>query len=437
MSSLNISRLVPAALIAGLAFSTLVTARAQDDSSGQAKEYKFTFDRTAPGYTEVKPDTLYSDSQHYGFLTPAVGGTGASIFAVDMPEGNYDVTVTFGKSKAAASTTIKAEQRRLMVEKVDTAPGQLKTVTFTINVRTPKFAGGEVAIDGREVGPPVVPDWDNKLSFEINGANPGVTAIDIKPNPDALTVYICGDSTVTDQTAEPWCSWGQMVTNFFDQGTAVANYAQSGLTLSSFEHQKRLAKILAVIKKGDYVLIQFGHNDQKDKAPGSGPYTSYEANLKRYIDEIKAKGGLPIVVTPMERRRVQGTTFLPTLADFAAGAIQAAGKESVPVIDLNAMSLKVYTALGPDGSTKAFCQVPANTFPGQAVAIKDNTHFQNYGAYELARCIVEGIKANVPALAVKLRKDIPAFDPSKPDPVAAFDVPWSPTSAPNEKPAGS
>jgi hypothetical protein len=141
-------------------------------------------------------------------------------------------------------------------------------------------------------------------------------------------------------------------------------------------------------------------------------------------------------VTPMERRRWAGTTPRPTLADFAAGARQAATAEGVPVIDLNAMSLKFYTAMGPDGSTKAFVHYPANTFPGQAKELKDDTHFNPYGAYELARCIVEGIKANIPALTGFLRKDVQPFDPSKPDSRDAFDVPASPF-AEAQKPAGS
>jgi hypothetical protein len=108
----------------------------------------------------------------------------------------------------------------------------------------------------------------------------------------------------------------------------------------------------------------------------------------------------------------------------------------VPVIDLNAMSLKFYTAMGPENSTKAFVHYPANTFPGQVKELKDDTHHSPYGGYELARCVVEGIKANVPALAGFLRKDVQPFDPSKPDSPDTFDVPSSPFAV-AQKPAGS
>ena len=415
-------------------------------SSGAARadEYKFSFGPAAgQGYTQVTSQDAYDASKGYGFLstggTPAIGGGGpvVSVFAVDVPEGNYDVTMVFGDPSKATSTTVKAEQRRLVFEKVDTAPGKFETREFTVNVRSPKIiTGGEVGIDGREKGPPVVPDWDDHLSFEFNGKQPGVASIDVKPAPDAVTVFVAGDSTVTDQSAEPWCTWGQMLPRFFGPGVAIADYAQSGLTLSSFEHERRLEKILSVIKKGDYLLIQFGHNDQKDKAPGSGPFTTYKANLKRYVDAARAKGGIPVIVTPMERRRWLGTVPQPTLADFAEAGRQVGSENNVPVIDLNAMSLKFYAALGPEASTKAFVHYPVNTFPGQAKELKDDTHHNAYGGYELARCVVEGIKSNVPALVPFLRPDVQPFDPSKPDSVDTFDVPASPFVV-AAKPAGS
>jgi hypothetical protein len=139
----------------------------------------------------------------------------------------------------------------------------------------------------------------------------------------------------------------------------------------------------------------------------------------------------------MERRRWNGNEPLPTLADFAEAGRQVGAEENVPVIDLNAMSLKFYKALGPDQSTKAFVHYPANSFPDQDKALKDNTHHNAYGGYELARCVVEGIKSKVPALAPFLAKDVGTFDPSKPDAPEKFDVPASPLSGATEKPAGS
>ena len=153
--------------------------------------------------------------------------------------------------------------------------------------------------------------------------------------------------------------------------------------------------------------------------------------------KVRQKGGLPVIVTPVERRRWsrEGKPE-PTLAEFAEAARRAGKEENVPVIDLNAMSLKLYEALGPEGSKKAFVFHAANTFPGREKALADDSHFSNYGAYELARSVVEGIKGNVPALAKLLADDVKPYDPARPDPIERFGVPASPPAA-SEKPEGS
>lgn len=401
----------------------------------------FSFEPEAqPGFVAVGHDEMYDPARGYGFVPlPAGAAAGPVLFAVSVPEGNYDVTMRFGDRSAATSTTVRAASRRLMIERVDTTPGQFETRRFTINVRRPAISGGgAVELTAREKGPPIVPDWDDHLTFEFNGSRPGVASLEIKLAASAITLYLAGDSTVTDQPTEPWTSWGQMLPAFFGPGVAVANHAESGLALFSFEHQRRLDKILSTMKPGDYLFIQFGHNDQKDKSPGAGPYTTYQANLRRFVEAARAKGGIPVIVTPMERRRWAGGQPQPTLADFAEAARQVAAEEKTPLIDLNAMSLKFYTALGPDGSTRAFVHYPAHTFPGQNAELKDDTHHNAYGAYELARCVVEGIKAGVPALTGYLRNPAASFDPSHPDSPDSLHIPASPiAAAPPQKPAGS
>ncbi len=293
------------------------------------------------------------------------------------------------------------------------------------------------SLNNREKGPPPAPDWDEHLTFEFDGSSSGIVSLEIKPAPDAITVFIAGDSTVTDQAHEPYCGWGQMLPRFFQRGVAVSNQAESGLALYSFEHQKRLEKILSMMKPGDYFFIQFGHNDQKDKSPGSGPFSGYKSNLKRFVEAAWSRGGIPVLVTPMERRRWNGNEPQPTLADYAEAVRQVGAEDKTPVIDLNAMSLKFYQALGPENSTKAFVHYAASTFPGQDKALKDDTHHNAYGAYELARCVVEGIKASVPALTAHLVTDTGNFDPAHPDPAEKVNIPRSPISGTVEKPAGN
>jgi lysophospholipase L1-like esterase len=413
--------------------------------------WKFDFGSgpAAPGYIKVGATDTYTPVAGYGFLDtkgissldrktadPLRGdfctASGPFVFAVNLPEGNYDVKVYYGDASEAASTAIKAEARRLILPETATLPGQMETCDFTVNVRRPAIStGGSVQIDNRETD-----DWDDKLTLEFNGKRPCIGGVEITEAKDALTLYIAGDSTVTDYMIEPWCAWGQMLPRFFQPGVAIANYAHPGLALFSFERQNRLEKILSTMRKGDYLFIQFGHNDQKDKTPGAGPITSYKANLKKYVAAVRAKEGIPVLVTPMERRRWANGVPQPTLSDYAEAVRQVGAEENVPVIDLNSMSLKFYQAMGPDASTHAFVHYPANTYPGQTVELKDDTHFNAYGAYELARCVVEGIRKKVPAVVPRLRADAGTFDPSRPDALNSIGVPPSALRM-VEKPAGN
>ncbi|RYX86528.1 rhamnogalacturonan acetylesterase [bacterium] len=430
---------------------------ASAQATGAKSSWKFDFGagKVEPGYIQVLPTTTYSPETGYGLETPALvtnqdRGKPDNLrrdfltsdkpfrFSVAVPEGNYSVKVILGDGAGQSNTTIKAEQRRLMLEEVRTIAGQFETRTFTVNVHAPQIAEGrEVALNARELGPPLSLNWDKKLTLEFNGPRPCICAVEITPAEEALTVFLAGDSTVTDQRDEPWAAWGQMLPRFFKPGVAVANYAESGLSLKSFKSQRRQEKLLSAMKPGDYAFIQFGHNDQKDKAPNAGAFTSYKDILRDFVKQVQEMRGRPVLVTSMERRRWSDEGKpQPTLADYAEATRQVASEENIPVIDLNAMSLKFYEAMGPEASQKAFVFYAANTFPGQKEALKDNTHFNNYGAYELARCIVEGIKANVPALAKSLADDVKSFDPAKPDSAESFNLPVSPLAA-SEKPAGN
>src|SRR5580704_10787486 len=169
-----------------------------------------------------------------------------------------------GDPGGESTTTIKAELRRLMVEKVHTAKGETKKVSFVVNVRTPLIStGGEVKLKPREKTMEA-PAWDNKLTLEFSNSEPKVTSISIE-KVDVPTLYIAGDSTSTDQPREPFNSWGQMLTRFFKPEIAIANHGESGESLKSFIGAKRLDKIASLIKPGDWLLIQMGHNDQKEK----------------------------------------------------------------------------------------------------------------------------------------------------------------------------
>lgn len=343
--------------------------------------------------------------------------------SVNVPEGNYRVKVTLGDLDSASETTIRAESRRLMVERFKTNKGQSKQVTFIVNVRKPQIStGGKVSLKPREVGNL---DWDEQLTLEFNATKPCVQTIEIDKVTDQVTVYLAGNSTVVDQGDEPWASWGQMITRFFKPGVAIANHAESGLTLGSFLGSHRLDKVLSIIKPGDYLFIEFGHNDQKEKGKDDGAFNSYTQRLKFFVDKTKSAGAIPVIVTSTSRRSFgPDNKTINTLGDYPAAARKVASEMGVSLIDLNTMSAKLYDALGVEPSKLAFVHYPANTFPGQDMALADNTHFNGYGAYELAKCVVEGIKLNKLGIE-RFIVDMPRFDPAQPDNVHTFFLPQS------------
>ena len=334
-------------------------------------------------------------------------------FSVRVPEeGNYRVTVQLGDPKAASVTTVKAELRRLMLERVRAGAGQLETRSFLVNVRTPSFPGGEVRLKEREKTSEAWA-WDNRITLEFTDAHPSVCRIEVEKAGNIPTLYIAGDSTSTDQPVEPYNSWGQMLTRFFQPEIAVANHGESGESLRGFIAEGRLAKLMSCIHPGDYLLIQMGHNDQKETGEGVGAFTTYKADLKRFIAEARQYGASPILVTSMNRLKFDDSgRIVNTLGDYPEAVRQTGKEENVPVIDLQAMSALFYQALGPAEAHKAF-------------AGSDTTHHSDYGSYELARCIVEGIRRARLPLARYLY-DTPPFDPAHPDPVSSFEVPAEP-----------
>ncbi len=422
-------------------FASNTSVSHAQEVKGTSLKFDFGLGRVAPGYREVLPGTIYSRERGYGFEPGAQiacldrGGKDALrsdfctsekpfYFSVGLPEGNYIVTVTLGDPAAESDTTIKAELRRLMVEHVLTAPGKLVTRTFAVNIRTPKIAGdGEVKLKDREKTTELWA-WDEKLTLEFNNSRPAVCALEIARADQIPTIYLLGDSTVCDQPREPYNSWGQMLTRFFNSGVAIANNAESGESLRSSLGALRLAKVLSTIKPGDYLFIQFGHNDEKEKGEGVGAFTTYKESLRKFVTEARQHGGIPVLITPMHRRTFdKDGKITNSHGDYPEAVRQVAREENAPLIDLNAMSKVFYEALGPEKS-------------GLAFKTGDATHHSNYGSYELAKCIVDGIKTSKLGIAKYLVKDVPTFNPSHPDPFEGFNIPPSPLST-DVKPLGN
>jgi len=315
-----------------------------------------------------------------------------------------------------------------------TKKGKFTTVSFIVNKHNPVINGDvRVKLKPREVD---YKNWDDSLNLSFCGSAPAVQRIQIEPVTNVTTVFLCGNSTVVDQEDEPWASWGQMITHWFGPQVAIANFAESGLSCTTFLAQLRLDKILSQLKKDDYVIVEFGHNDEKEKKAGDGAWYSYSRNLKIFADRVKAAGGHIIFCTPTARRFFKDGRIENTHGDYPAAMKMVAEREQVPVIDLTKMSTIFYETLGEEGSKKALVHYPANTFPNQEKALADNTHFNPYGAWEIAKMVVMGLKQIHSPLAAYLRPEWQDFDPARPDDPDTFV--WQMSSGSNlTKPDGN
>ncbi len=344
-------------------------------------------------------------------------------FSVKLPEGNYTIEVDLGSKKSASETTIKGESRRLMRSQVSVKKGGTKTETFSVNLRGIKISQEEsVNLKSREEDDL---NWDQKLTLEFSG-NVAVKDIRIKPAENYANIFLAGDSTVTDQDVEPWASWGQMITQFFSSDIVVANYAASGESLGSFKGRNRLKKILNDIQEGDYLFIEFGHNDSKIKGEGNGAYGLYTQLLKEYVTEARKKGGIPVLLTPTQRRRFIDGKLEPTHGDFPDAMRKVAKSLDVPIIDLTKITTKMYEAWGAKDSKNALVHYQENTFPGQQKELSDNTHFNVFGANEIALAIIEEIRKSDLELKNQIREETPRYNSNKPNSFSDWTVPRSP-----------
>ncbi len=387
----------------------------------------------------TKTQPTYNEQDGYGYdVLPAPNAKKTQdpfYFSVKVPDGNYRVRVVLG-GKKNGNTTVRAEGRRLLMDHVVTLKKKdTQTLEFVVNKRSPKIDDKKVVkIKDREKG---YLAWDDKLTLEFNGEMPAVKSIHIE-KADVPTIYLCGNSTVVDQSNEPWASWGQMITRWFGPQVAISNHAESGLTARTFIGSFRLDKILTTLKKGDYVFVEFGHNDEKEKRPGDGAWYHYQYQLKIFVDQVRAKGAEIIFCTPTQRRAFEADnkTIRNTHGDFPAAMKMVAEKENVPLIDLNSMTKTLFETMGYEDSKRLLVHYPANTFAGQDKELADNTHFNPFGAYEVAKCVVMGMKQLQLPLVKYLRDDWKDFDPAQPDDWKTFKW-WPAKNADLVKPDGN
>lgn len=201
-----------------LFFSLLSVACFVPAAYGQVETFDFDLNKPQPNYT---------DEVGFGYdrgTSPVSKRQNRPMFfSVKVPEGDYKVTVTIGSRQYAGITALRAETRWMVVERMVTRKGELREVTFNVNVRTPYIDGQQTVVlqdrEKRDWG------WDNRLTLEFNGERPAVSRIRIEPHQPKRKIWLCGNSTVTDQDGEPYTSWGQILPYWFDEHVSVERIA--------------------------------------------------------------------------------------------------------------------------------------------------------------------------------------------------------------------
>lgn len=210
-----------------------------------------------------------------------------------------------------------------------------------------------------------------------------------------ITVWLAGDSTMSikETKAYPETGWGMPFVHFFDSSVVVKNIAKNGRSTRTFISEKLWQSIEKNLQEGDYVFIQFGHNDEsKEKVDRYTTPEEYKANLVKFISEARNKKANPVLLTPVSRRKFKDTLQVPTHEIYSQLVKDVAKEQQVPLIDLDAKSMSLYQQFGSESSKLLFLQLKPGEHPNYPEGKTDNTHFNELGARLIAQIVLTGIK---------------------------------------------
>jgi len=214
---------------------------------------------------------------------------------------------------------------------------------------------------------------------------------------EPITVFIAGDSTAANkaENKRPETGWGEQLQKRFDEKRVrVDNHAANGRSTRTFISEGRWQTLIDKVKAGDYVLIQFGHNDESpQKVNAYTPPDDFRHNLERFIAEVRAKKATPVLLTPVMRRRFdKDGKFYDTHGEYPDLTRRVAAEQKVALIDMHRLSEKVLVKYGPEESRKLFLQLKPGENPNYPEGVEDNTHFSPLGADIMAALAVDGMR---------------------------------------------
>lgn len=297
-------------------------------------------------------------------LDPALlakcSGTAPIVCELEAPNGNYDVTLDLGANDAPSSSLAEAEVRHAFAPERATTAGEHQLVHLSVNVRAEEHDGGQSAPG-------------NMLDLTIAGQAPRLRGLGIRPAPESITIFVAGDSTVCDwlgsnasAVSDDEMGWAQALAQFFVPGVAIANHADSGETAGGF-YGKFFPAARDAMKAGDYLFIQFGHNDQKNPVD----VAAYQDNVMKYVADARQRQVTPVLFTPVARK--SGTDF----AGIDQQARELAQAEQLALIDLTALSSAHYVGVAD-----------------RDALFVDGTHLSSRGATEVAELVAAALKAS-------------------------------------------
>jgi lysophospholipase L1-like esterase len=229
------------------------------------------------------------------------------------------------------------------------------------------------------------------------------------PDKKKITIWMCGDSTMSikEKKAYPETGWGMPFACFWDSTVAIENLAKNGRSTSSFRNEGLWQTVLDKATEGDYVFIQFGHNDEVPTKKTYTTETEFKNNLKQYVSEARSKKATPILLTPMARRKFDASGKIEGTHDVYSQIVRNVAKEDkVVLFDMDKITQQLYQQFGAENSKLLFMQLKPSEHPNYPDGRDDNTHFNELGARLIAQLVLTEIRSQIPDLADRIVKPV-------------------------------